>query len=137
MPTASTIHAMPTTSAVIVADRAGCIVHWDDGAEALIGHARAHVLGKRREVIVPAEYAAQHAAGFARAMAGGARSPDSPGFHLPVAMPDGSTRVFAALLRVLGTASDEPAGAVVTLQAAAADAVPWSPVVRTVDPPAP
>jgi len=85
--------------AVIMADRAGRVTHWDEGAEALFGHRAADVVGRRVDLIVPEHLRDAHWAGFERAMA----TPEIKDLaaDLPVLCADGEVRSFAGRLLVL------------------------------------
>ncbi|WP_457336159.1 PAS domain S-box protein [Rhizobacter sp. P5_C2] len=60
-------------AALISTDGQGCIVEFNPSAEAMFGHRRAEVLGRRvSEVVMPERYRAAHDAGMARLAGGGA-----------------------------------------------------------------
>jgi len=85
--------------AVVVTDTDGTITSWNDGAEALFGHARADAVGRPVDLIVPEHLRDAHWAGFRRAMAE-PRVRDMAA-DLPVSCADGEVRTFAGRLLVL------------------------------------
>ncbi len=84
---------------MVTADTSGVIRFWSQGAERLFGHAAAEAVGRRLDLIVPAELAEAHWAGFGRAMA----EPKLKDLaaDLPVRCADGEVRRFAGRLVVL------------------------------------
>lgn len=54
--------------AIIFADREGAIRVWNNGAEALFGHAAAEVLGASLDLIIPERFRRAHWDGFRRAI---------------------------------------------------------------------
>ena len=57
--------------AVIFADLQGTIVEWNDGAEAIFGHAALDAVGQSLDLIVPERFREAHWAGYTRALAEG------------------------------------------------------------------
>ncbi|MBY0440481.1 MAG: PAS domain S-box protein [Burkholderiales bacterium] len=57
--------------AVIGADVAGVITHWNRGAERMLGHPASAALGRPLAILVPARLRGDHARGFARHVATG------------------------------------------------------------------
>lgn len=58
--------------AVVVADRSGVIVRWNDASAALFGFAREEALGQSLDLIIPEHLRASHWRGFEAAMTKGA-----------------------------------------------------------------
>ena len=85
--------------AVVTVDTRGVIRFWSQGAERLFGYPAGEAVGKRLDLIVPAELAAAHWAGFERAMA----EPKLKDLaaDLPVRCADGEIRHLAGRLVVL------------------------------------
>jgi PAS domain-containing protein len=102
--------------ATVAADAAGRITVWDQGAVHLIGYRPDEIVGRSVEVIVPPEYRNRHRAGFASAMAGGARGADAVPFFLPVLRADQTIAVFAARFIFLDGPYGRPLGAMIIIQ---------------------
>lgn len=58
--------------AVVVADRSGVIVRWNDASAALFGFSAEEALGQRLDLIIPEHLRASHWRGFEAAMTKGA-----------------------------------------------------------------
>lgn len=95
--------------AIVTVDTQGVITAWDNGAENLFGHSAAEAVGQSLDLIVPAELAEAHWAGFHRAMA----EPKLKDLaaDLPVRCADGEVRHFAGRLVVLLDGLGEAVGA--------------------------
>ena len=115
--------------AIVVADTDGMIVHWNDGAQVLLGHAAADAVGQSLDLIVPDDFRERHWAGFHRAMSTGECKLDRPAAHLPVKCADGAVNVFPARLVFLTDAHDRAAGALGIFEAPDGVTQPFSPVV--------
>ena len=85
--------------AIIVADTAGRIGQWNDGAEVLFGYSASEAIGRSLDLIVPAELQEAHWRGFRRAMA----DPHVKDLaaDLPVRCADGVVRHYAGRLLTL------------------------------------
>jgi PAS domain S-box-containing protein len=92
-------------------DASGAIQSWSPGAEELLGHSLASVLGKTLDVIVPEEFRQRHWAGFHRAMASGTSFIDGQAAILPVLCGDGQVHHLAGRLSLLRDPSDQVVGA--------------------------
>ena len=57
--------------AVIVADRDGVIVFWNDAAEAMFGYSAAEATGQSLDLIIPERFRARHWAGYRAVMSRG------------------------------------------------------------------
>ncbi len=101
------------TPAVLVVNTAGIIQSWSAGAEKLLGHRHADVLGKTLDVIVPEAFRERHWAGFHRAMASGGSFIDGQAAILPVLCGDGQVHHLAGRLSLLR----DPSGRTLTGQA--------------------
>ena len=75
--------------AIVIADRSGLIIFWNEAAERIFGYREAEALGASLDIIIPARYQPRHWAGY-RAV-----------------MQSGSTRYGADLLRVPATHKDK------------------------------
>ena len=85
--------------AIVTVDTQGVIRSWDNGAETLFGHSAAEAVGQSLDLIVPAELAKAHWAGFHRAMAEPKLADLAA--DLPVRCADGEVRHFAGRLVML------------------------------------
>jgi len=97
--------------AIILLDRDAIIRHWNEGAEALFGHAAADVLGTALQALIPPAYQRRHRDGFAAAIARGATKlqvPEGPVAHLPLRCADGAYRRYPGRQVVLR----DPSGAI-------------------------
>lgn len=95
--------------AIVTVDTQGVITSWDKGAETLFGHSAAEAVGQSLDLIVPAELAEAHWAGFHRAMAEPKLADLAA--DLPVRCADGEVRHFAGRLVVLLDGLGEAVGA--------------------------
>ena len=95
--------------AIVTVDTQGVIRSWNKGAENLFGHSAAEAVGQSLDLIVPAELAEAHWAGFHRAMA--APKLADLAADLPVRCADGEVRHFAGRLVVLLDGLGEAVGA--------------------------
>jgi len=83
--------------ALLVADRSGTIVLWNERASALFGHEAAVAIGASLDLVVPEHLRVRHWAGFRRAWETG--MDDVPRIAvLPVLCADGEVRRFPARL---------------------------------------
>jgi PAS domain S-box-containing protein len=57
--------------AVIVSDRHGVIVFWNQGAEAMFGYSAAEATGQSLDLIIPERFRARHWAGYRAVMSSG------------------------------------------------------------------
>lgn len=96
--------------AVVMTDVQGRIVYWDDGAEALFGHAASDVTGRPVDVIVPPHLRDAHWSGFHRAMS----SPEIKDMaaDLPALRADGEVREYAGRLLALSDGLGTGVGAI-------------------------
>jgi PAS domain S-box-containing protein len=89
-----------TGEVILIADRAGKITFWSDGAEAMLGFSRAQALGASLDLIIPAHLRERHWAGFTGVINSGV-SP-SPGWvKTPVLHADGSVARMAITVVLL------------------------------------
>ena len=100
-----------TTYAIVLADTAGLIRHWNGGAEQLFGYSAAEAQGQSLDLIVPEEYRERHWGGFRRTMRTGVCKLDRAVTNLPVKCRDGSVRVFPARFVFLQDARNRAVGA--------------------------
>jgi PAS domain S-box-containing protein len=59
----------PETRAMIVADREGVILEWNDAAEAIFGYSATQAVGQNIDLVVPEEERADHWRGYQRVFA--------------------------------------------------------------------
>jgi PAS domain S-box-containing protein len=76
--------------AILVADRAGTIVFWNAGAEAMFGHAAAEAVGQTLDLIVPEPQRARHWAGYQHAIEAGTSRYGRDLLAVPALRKDGS-----------------------------------------------
>lgn len=114
--------------AVVMVDRSGRIVHWDDTATALLGHIAQVVLGQSVEVIIPDEFRAGHREGLARFMSGGERHLVGAAINLAVLTANGSVLAFPARFHHLDTPHGEPFGAILVFSRRSGHEQPWTPI---------
>ncbi len=78
-----------TTDAFITCDRDGCVNHWNNAAEALLGWTRAEAIGQAITFIIPASMREAHTAGFNRLIASSSARPMRV-VEIPALKSDGS-----------------------------------------------
>jgi diguanylate cyclase (GGDEF)-like protein/PAS domain S-box-containing protein len=103
-----------TSDAILCADAGGRITYWNAAAESMFGHAAEIAIGSPLSLIMPEGFREAHAAGFARAAAGGAMTLQGKpvelvglranGSTFPIELSlgrwhDGATVAFAAIVR--------------------------------------
>ncbi len=54
--------------AIVVADREGCVVLWNGGAERLFGFTESEALGQSLDIVIPERFRARHWDGFRATM---------------------------------------------------------------------
>ncbi len=86
--------------AIICVDTRGTITFWNDGAERLIGFARAEALGASLDLIIPAQLRESHWAGFTKVI-GSAISPSPAWVSTPVQRADGTIARMATTVVLL------------------------------------
>jgi PAS domain S-box-containing protein len=89
-----------TGDAILIADRAGNITFWSDGAEAMLGFSRAQALGASLDLIIPAHLRERHWAGFAGVISSGV-SPSPAWVKTPVLHADGTVARMAITVVLL------------------------------------
>lgn len=114
--------------AAVMCDDAGRIIHRDDAAEEMFGHARGDVLGASVELLVPEELRAPHRAGLARAMGGGERHLEGAATHLPVLHADGNVVRHPARFNHVSNPWGALVAAVAVFGPATPDEQPWAPI---------
>ncbi|MFC4100220.1 diguanylate cyclase domain-containing protein [Paenibacillus xanthanilyticus] len=60
-----------TSDAIVIADKAGRIIHWNRGAERMFGYTAGEVAGQSLTMIMPERYRRAHEEGYARAAESG------------------------------------------------------------------
>jgi PAS domain S-box-containing protein len=106
--------------AVVIADRTGTIQFWSRGAETILGHAAADMIGHRLDAMVPEAYREQHWAGFNRAMEAGSAAMEGQSFDLPARHRDGEVLVCPATFVLVRDGAKNTVGAMAILAAPAA-----------------
>jgi PAS domain S-box-containing protein len=86
--------------AVLCVDTHGTITFWNDGAERLIGFARAQALGASLDLIIPAQLRERHWAGF-NAVIGSSMPPSPAWVSTPVQRADGTIVRMAITVMLL------------------------------------
>lgn len=112
--------------AIVMADAAGRIVYWDDGATTLFGWSADQAVGQRVDLIVPDELRDRHWEGFTRVMAGGERHLVGAAINLPVKTRDGSVLAFPARFNHLDDPQGQPIGAMAVFNDRQGDEQPWT-----------
>jgi len=87
-----------TGDAILIADRAGKITFWSDGAEAMLGFSRAQALGASLDLIIPAQVRERHC--FAGVISSGV-SPSPAWVKTPVLHADGTVARMAITVVLL------------------------------------
>lgn len=100
---------------MVVADAAGLICHWSQGAEELTGHAAATAVGSSLDLIVPPDYRERHWAGFRAAMESGNARFEGAAANIPVLCADGAVRRWPGRFTLIRDARGTPAGAAAVL----------------------
>ena len=88
-------------AAIVIADTAGVIRFWSEGARDAFGHSADGALGQTLDLIVPQEYRDRHWAGFKRAIASGSASIEGQTIPLPVLKADGGIENHSGRLTIL------------------------------------
>jgi PAS domain S-box-containing protein len=117
-------------SAIVVVDRTGRIVHWNEEAEEYFGYANAEAVGQRVDLIVPEDQRDRHWEGFDRVMAGGERHLEGAAINLPVRHRNGDVLAFPARFNHLFDPHGHAVGAVAVFGARHGDEQPWTPIAR-------
>lgn len=87
--------------AVVIADRAGDVLLWNDGATRLLGWTAEEMLGRPMDRIVPERLRARHGAGFHRTMETGETSYATSMLHVPARHRDGRSISVAFTVTLL------------------------------------
>jgi PAS domain S-box-containing protein len=78
--------------AIVVCDREGKISFWNPGAERMFGYARAEIIGRSLDLIVPERLRQRHWEGYGRVMqTGQTRYGDNDVLSVPALRKDGAT----------------------------------------------
>jgi PAS domain S-box-containing protein len=118
----------PEKRAIVVADTHGAIVHWNDGAQRLFGHASTDAIGQTLDLIVPEDFREAHWLGFHRAMSTGECKLDRAATHLPVRRADSTVGVFPARFVFVADAHGQAAGALAVYEPPDGATEPFSPI---------
>jgi PAS domain S-box-containing protein len=81
------VHSL--ADAVVIADRGGTIVFWNDAAERLFGWSTVEALGQRLDIIIPERLRSRHWAGYHEVMATGRTSYGDRLLEVPALHRDG------------------------------------------------
>ncbi|QGG93677.1 PAS domain S-box protein [Actinomarinicola tropica] len=90
-----------TSDAVVVADRAGDVLLWNDGATRLLGWTAEQMVGRPMSAIVPERLRARHDAGFHRTMETGETQYGDSMLQVPAQHRDGHTVSVAFTVTLL------------------------------------
>jgi PAS domain S-box-containing protein len=100
-------------SVVVVADQAGVIRFWSEGAVARFGWTSAQAAGATLDLIVPPEHREAHWRGFRRAMESGKASLDGQVAPFPASCADGEVRETAGRVTLVRDPSGRTVAVVV------------------------
>jgi PAS domain S-box-containing protein len=113
---------------MVMASKEGRVVYWDDGASELFGYARADVMGRPVDVIVPGDLRAKHWEGFHRVMKGGERHLEGAAINLPVRINGGEVLAFPARFHHIDDPGGTPIGALAVFGRRTGQEQPWTPI---------
>lgn len=119
----------PPSPATVMADTAGRIRHWSDGAAALFGFSAEEAVGQSLDLIVPEDYRERHWEGFHRAMSTGQCRLDRAATNLPVRCRDGTVRPYPARFVFLTDPRDKVVGAMGVYAEPSGEEQPFGPIV--------
>jgi PAS domain S-box-containing protein len=100
-------------NAVVITDATGVIRFWSSGAEKAFGYTANQAVGQSVELIIPAQYRADHWTGFRRAMELGAASLEGETSPFPVRQADGAVVAFPGRLTLIRQPGGQVVGAMV------------------------
>ena len=100
-------------SVVVVADPAGVIRFWSEGAEARFGWTSTQATGATLDLIVPAEHREAHWRGFRRAVENGKAGLDGQVAPFPASCAGGAVREIAGRLTLVRDPSGQTVAVVV------------------------
>ena len=99
------------TEAVIVSDRAGVIILWNQGAEVMFGYAAADALGQSLDLIIPERFRTRHWEGYRKVMSTGVTRYGQELLAVPAVRKDGTRMSIEFSLALLRDADGTIAGA--------------------------
>lgn len=94
--------------AVVVADRNGTIVFWNDAATAMFGWTAADAIGQTLDLIIPERLRQRHWAGFETAMATGVTRYAGRVLEVPATQRNGEPLSIAFTVTMVSLSSGEP-----------------------------
>jgi PAS domain S-box-containing protein len=97
--------------AIVVADTAGVIRLWSQGAEKLFGFRAEEAIGQKLDLIVAEPFREQHWHGFQQAMQSGTAKAEGQASDIPVKCSDGTVTAFRGLFVLLRNANNNVIGA--------------------------
>lgn len=100
-------------NAVVVADVAGRIRFWSEGAEARFGYSTSEAVGQMLDLIVPPEFREAHWVGFRRAIAEGQAEAEGQPSPFPARHADGSVVATPGRLALVREPEGQVIGAMV------------------------
>lgn len=112
---------------IITADRTGKITSWNGAAERLFGHSEKEAVGQSLALIVPAEYAPRHVAGFEAAMSSGRLAHGGAVARVEAADASGTRRALGMSLGLLHDEDGQVSGVVAVLRPLAGEIVEFVP----------
>ena len=101
---------------VVVADKAGVIRFWSEGAVARFGWTSAQAAGATLDLIVPAEHREAHWRGFRRAVESGEAGLDGQVVPFPASCADGEVREIASRVTLIRDPSGQTVAVVVAFE---------------------
>ena len=96
--------------AVVLADRAGTIVFWNDAAERVFGWDAEHAVGRSLDLIIPERQRPRHWEGYERVMATGTSRYGTELLRVPALHADGERRSIAFTVSLLKDAEGAVTG---------------------------
>jgi PAS domain S-box-containing protein len=102
--------------AVVVSDRAGAIIFWNRGAEAMFGHSAADAVGQSLDLIIPERFRARHWDGYRTVMATGVTRYGQQLLAVPAIRKDGRRISIEFSIVLLRDDDDAPAGAAAVIR---------------------
>ena len=101
--------------ALVLADTSGVVRTWNEGAEALFGHAAEDAIGQTLDLVVPPDYRERHWAGYRAAMAASDGTIDHGSFNIPALHRDGTVMRITVRLHVIHDSRNRATGALAVL----------------------
>lgn len=113
---------------IVIVDREGSIIYWNEQATSLFGYSAYEAVGQTLDLIVPEAYRARHWEGFHAAIATNTWRIDRAAQNMPVLCADGAVRTFPARFIFLQDAHGSSIGAMALYSQRTGSEAPWTPV---------